>query len=121
MISPTQRSEIRLVLPYPPSDNHYYQHGRGKIWIGEKGKSYRKCVGQILQMHRIKTITDQVCLEVIVNPPDKRIRDISNLCKCLFDALQHGGLYENDYQIARFSMVRSEIVKGGMIMVTIGG
>ena len=32
-------------------------------------------------------------------PPDRRRRDLDNLYKCLFDALGHAGVYEDDSQI----------------------
>lgn len=109
-----------LELPYPPSVNHYYQHGKGRMWIGAKGKAYREQVWAILKQKKIKPFEGKLCLDIYVYPPDKRKRDADNTQKCLFDALQHGGLYMDDYQVAKFCVTRLEPVKGGKIMIYAG-
>ncbi len=111
---------IILELPYPPSVNHYYQHGKGRIWIGKRGREYRLQVFSILHEKKIKPLEGKICLDIFVYPPDKRKRDIDNTQKCLFDALQHGGLFKDDNQISKFCVTRLEPVKGGKIMVYVG-
>ncbi len=55
-------------------------------------------------------------VEIIIYPPDKRKRDMDNIKKALFDALQHAGLYKDDYQICDDHTVRiNKVVKGGLI------
>jgi hypothetical protein len=55
-------------------------------------------------------------VEIIIYPPDKRKRDIDNVKKALFDALQCAGLYENDYQICDDHTIRiNKVVKGGLV------
>lgn len=55
-------------------------------------------------------------VEIIVYPPDRRKRDIDNIKKALFDALQYAGLYEDDYKICDDHTIRiNKVVKGGLI------
>jgi crossover junction endodeoxyribonuclease RusA len=55
-------------------------------------------------------------VEIIIYPPDKRKRDMDNIKKALFDALQHAGLYYDDYQICDDHTIRmNKVVKGGLI------
>ncbi len=55
-------------------------------------------------------------VEIIMYPPDKRKRDMDNIKKALFDALQHAGLYKDDYQICDDHTVRiNKVVNGGLI------
>ena len=41
-------------------------------------------------------------MSVDAYPPDKRRRDLDNIQKSLWDALQHGGAYRDDSQIKDF-------------------
>jgi Holliday junction resolvase RusA-like endonuclease len=34
-------------------------------------------------------------------PPDRRVRDIDNYLKCVFDALTHAGVWKDDSQVKR--------------------
>ena len=55
-------------------------------------------------------------VEIIIYPPDKRKRDMDNIKKALFDALQNAGLYKDDCQIIDDHTIKvNKIVKGGLI------
>jgi crossover junction endodeoxyribonuclease RusA len=60
-------------------------------------------------------------LSVIVDlfPRDRRQTDIDNYAKSLLDALTHAGVWVDDSQIDRLTLVRGEMVKGGRCVVTI--
>jgi len=109
---------VILGLPFPPSINSYYGRGRnGSVYIKQKGKEYRNTVMIICQMRRIKPMHGRLCVLVRFYPPDRRIRDLDNIEKALFDALQHGGVYLNDNQIDDKRTVRCEPVKDGKIVI----
>lgn len=57
-------------------------------------------------------------VEIIIYayPPDDRRRDIDNVLKALLDALEKGGLYENDNQIRKLTIEDSG-QKGGFVEV----
>lgn len=118
---------LEFKLPYPPSINSYYRNYRGRMVISEQGRVYRQlilltlwqCITNSEKSPR-KPLSGDLSVEVFVYPPDKRIRDIDNIQKCLFDSLQHAGLYHNDYQICSQYILRSKkVVKGGAIIFRI--
>lgn len=142
---------IQLTLPWPPSVNHYFmeyamppatkrieeylaEHGTDGIhvWlrkntrtmkrVGEKGHEYRAKVQEIVLVERKnKGLKHPVLMRMRAFPPDRRERDLSNLYKCLEDALQQAGVILSDYQIAKHDSERRdlEIVKGGRIEITL--
>lgn len=110
-----------LVLPYPPSVNHYYRNVNGRTLISAEGRAYRVRVAVELGLQRPKPVRGpmrgRLSLEIEVNPPDKRRRDLDNVLKALLDALQHGGLYEDDSQIEEIHLRRLAPHPGGMVRV----
>jgi crossover junction endodeoxyribonuclease RusA len=106
-----------LALPYPPSANRYWRKWRNRMVISEEGRAYRARIIRmnILGWLKLKTLAGEVEIDFFTSPPDKRKRDIDNLEKCLFDSLQHAGLYFNDNQICRFQVIRKSPVKNGRI------
>lgn len=46
---------------------------------------------------KIKSIKGHYALKIILNPPDKRLRDLGNYDKGLSDFLQTHGIVENDH------------------------
>lgn len=107
---------IKLIVPYPPSINTYYGVYNHRIYIKAPGKAYRRRVashfrGTVVPMH------GDVGVFMDVWHPDKRKRDLDNVQKCFFDALQAAGLYEDDSQISEIHVVRRGIKKPGFIEV----
>lgn len=87
-------------IPYPPSVNHYYRNGKGgrKI-ICDKGKLHREQVWAICRKNGVQPTRKTLSVHFVVSRPDKRIRDLSNLLKCLEDSLTNGGMWHDDSQI----------------------
>jgi len=61
----------------------------------------------------------RLAVQVEVQPPDRRRRDIDNLGKSLFDSLQHAGVYLDDSQIDDLRIVRLPPTTGGIVTVKI--
>ena len=57
-------------------------------------------------------------LSIILHPRDKRLMDIDNCGKAICDSLQ-GYLYEDDQQVWKLTIERSEKIKGGGCVVTV--
>ena len=85
-------------LPWPPSVNNYYRHVGPRVLISREGRRYRRMVTSRLG-GLFPKFTGKVRLALDCYPPDRRRRDLDNLCKSLQDTLQHAGLYEDDSQI----------------------
>lgn len=121
---------ILLELPYPPTLNHFKK-------IGATRRTKRGCLYQtrvnspqtdlFYQQVWIKIRTNKMqslgkakmSMEIDVHAPDKRKRDIDNVVKCIFDALQRGGLYDDDFQIDRLLVERKNVIVGGAVVVRI--
>ena len=113
-----------MLLPNPPSINHYWRHCRGQNFISKEGKAYRmKVLAAVFSQPAVLRadwpILGPLIIEVYWNPPDNRKRDLDNILKPLLDALQHAGVYRDDSQIVRIVAERMEPVRNGSVQVDI--
>lgn len=113
---------IDLTLPYPPSVNKYYRHPTrgalaGRHLISREGRAYRQHV--YLLAIRSEPLTGRLDVQINLQPPDRRKRDIDNTQKALFDALTHAGIWVDDSQIDRLMVVRLPPTPGGAVRVHI--
>lgn len=106
-------------LPYPPSVNHYWRRVGFRTLISRGGRRYRRDVVALLAAGRAAPLRGRLELVVHVFPPDRRRRDLDNLQKALFDALQHAGVYGDDSQIDRLDVRRGPVVPGGKVLVQV--
>lgn len=112
---------MQINLPWPPSNNVYYRHNRGRTHISAEGKEYRKQV--VLRCHFNHRIDgfgkSRVAVSIVAYPPDRRRRDLDNLCKSVFDALSFADVWDDDSQVYDLHLRWGEVVKGGGLVVTI--
>lgn len=112
---------LRIEIPYPPSVNHYYLHTANGVILGAKGKSYRRDVSLLLSRYKGHCGSERrLSLTINVFPPDKRKRDLDNVCKASMDALQHALIYGDDNQIDMLTVIRRNVVKHGCLQIWIG-
>lgn len=103
-----------LILPWPPSVNHYWL-ARGKMrFLSAAAKKFRYDVAQLSHMfglvnHTNYPLLGRLNVQINVFPPDKRVRDIDNLLKSTLDSLTHAGVYLDDSQIDKITIIRKEI------------
>ena len=115
---------LDLMLPYPPTINHYYGRTRtGSMFIKTDGVNFRATVFQIA----LQRLHDMECnllsefvfekgtklkLSIEAYMPDNRTRDIDNLLKATLDAITHlkdggsGGVWEDDKQVDKLTITR---------------
>lgn len=88
---------MKLILPFPPSVNTYWRHPNkgafaGKSLISEAGRKFQSaaCAAIVEQLRRLpKPTSAPASVEIVLFPPDNRIRDLDNYNKALFDALTY--------------------------------
>ena len=113
---------LEIVLPYPPSVNHYWRHTRsGRHYISEAGRKFKAQAVEICKQFDPFVGAVAICLDVYY--PDKRNRDPDNLFKVCRDSFVSAGLIEDDnnkiVQDLRIKNCGSKT--GGMVVVKIKG
>ncbi len=108
---------IRARLPYPPTVNHYWRIGNGRLYISDEGKQYQRRVCAILS--DAPKQSGRLSVAVGVRPPDKKKRDLDNVLKCLLDAITKAGVWRDDSVIDRLLVERRDVKTGGMVEVVI--
>lgn len=110
---------IAIALKWPPTANTYWRRRGNRYFISKDGMDYRQATIFHCHKHR-NAFTDKQRLRVVIDafPPDKRRRDLDNICKCLLDSLQHAKVYEDDSQIDEL-IIRRRHSGFGEVLVTI--
>lgn len=113
--------QVALTLPWPPSTNHTWRKGRGRVFVSTKTKTFRMAVASIVMASRMaRPITGALEVRVTLCPPDMRRRDEDNFAgKALFDAMTRAGVWLDDSQIRRKIVEWGDVVKGGCVRVEI--
>ncbi|ENG1126313.1 RusA family crossover junction endodeoxyribonuclease [Salmonella enterica subsp. enterica serovar Newport] len=118
---------MKLTLPFPPSVNTYWRSPnkgplKGCHLVSARGRKYQSdaCAAVIEQLRRLpKPSTAPASVEIILYPPDNRIRDLDNYNKALFDALTHAGVWEDDSQVKRMVVEWGPVIPKGKVEITI--
>jgi len=99
-----------IELPFPPTLNSMFATVGKRRVLSKRGRAYRVAVrAAVLEQHGIvKPIHGPIKVYVWFYQPDKRRRDIDNLFKALFDALQKAGCFADDSQIKELEAVMRE-------------
>ena len=101
---------MNLVLPWPPSVNHYWRTVRGRTLISAAGRQYRgAAVSSALAGTPARFGGVPIELHITAWMPDARRRDVDNLLKAPLDALAHAGIYADDSQIVELSIRKAGI------------
>jgi crossover junction endodeoxyribonuclease RusA len=88
----------------------------------EKVKKYVQDVGYLILHQRVKPLANtRLRLELYVYPPDNKQRDLDNVCKAVLDALQHAGVYADDFYIQQLYVQRCMVRKSGAVEFKLQG
>ena len=103
-----------LQLPLPPSVNTYWRNFHGKTILSKTARDYKQTVKEHVLINKIPYFGN-VRLQAIITifQRDKRIIDLDNRLKSLFDALEWAGVYDSDSQFDKIEIARGSIKKGG--------
>lgn len=115
---------IKLVLPIPPTANHYQPHGlsRGKCirYLSSAGKQFKHAVlCEVLKHHAMRKLSQRLAMVVVIHPRNHQAIDLDNRIKPLQDALEHANVFVNDSQIDFLAVRRGTLIKGGQCVVYI--
>ena len=117
---------IRLILPWPPSNNVYFRHlANGRTLISREGRAYcgavyAAWVEQVLMVSRPKQFAVPIKVTIEAYYPDERRRDADNLPKAILDSLTKNEAWKDDSLIEDLRIVRRRPnVPGGQIKIEI--
>ena len=109
-----------IVLPWCPSVNSYWRTVKGRTMISKKGRLYKQAAARaVLAAKANKFLACRLRVRLVAYPPDRRRRDIDNLCKSVLDSMQAAGVYLDDSQIDELTIIRASVEKGGVIVAEI--
>ncbi len=108
---------MQIKLPWPPSLNRYYRVWRNRTVISADGLRYRRDV--VAATFGLPKMMGRLDVAIVMCAPDRRRRDVDNILKATLDAMMHAGLYDDDSQIDRLSVVRGNSVSGGCLLVSL--
>ena len=110
---------MNITLPWPPTANNLYLNGKRGRTLSPQGRDYCRRVWFLVSRHAGKFGEARLAVSIRAYPPDSRRRDLSNLPKCIEDALTKARLWADDCQIDDLRIVRFEPVKGGKVVVEV--
>lgn len=113
---------IVMTLPLPPSINSYWGFSGHRRFINKAGVAFKQAVADyVAETKTPKLGKARLEIHVTLYPKDKRVQDIDNRLKSLFDSLSNNGagVFDDDSQIDVLMVQRGEVCKGGKCLVMI--
>lgn len=121
---------MKLLLPFPPSINAYWQQvvirtRTGKNFrstaLTKRAKAFRaEALYSIKQQYPIHQIIDyQVKVTIYLFPPTLRKYDVDNFNKGILDALTHANIWVDDELVYDLRIIKRHKYKGGQVIVDI--
>ena len=109
-----------ILLPWPPSVNHYWRRAGRRTIISKEGREFRNAVTIVALRQKPRAFgRARLEMQITLCPPDRRRRDIDNSVKATQDALQKVGVFDDDEQIDGLYVSRGPVTPGGKAVVRI--
>lgn len=108
---------IKLTFP-TVTGNHYrdFQFATRRIFVTKAGQMYRLAIkADLASSQAVRRYDVPLTVKMKIVPPDRRRRDIDNICKTLFDALTLAGLWTDDKLIKHLTVEVAEPAKPGHV------
>ncbi len=111
---------IKFRLQWPPSVNHYWRMFQNRMIVSADGRNYAEVVRIELALQRQHaTLTGRLSVAITATMPDRRRRDLDNICKVALDSLTKAGVWQDDCQIDELAIMRGGVSKPGWLDVTV--
>lgn len=113
---------LTLLLPFPPSVNHYWRRNGKTVFISKAGKAFRANVQAAVweQAGKPKPLAGRLAIELVLYRGDKRSYDVDNYAKSTLDSLASAGVFVDDSQVDEITIRRGELDRPrGSMLVTI--
>lgn len=98
--------KVEITLAFPPSVNHIWLRSKtGGVFLSREAKLFRADTASRVCLARSQGILPRTPIEgninllVALRPPDRRVRDLDNYNKALWDALTHARVWIDDQQV----------------------
>lgn len=88
---------MKFFLPYPPSTNRYWRNFRGHTVVSKEAREYKELAKHLAMQQGVKPLDGELHVELRLFRP-KRIGDLDNYIKVLFDAM-NGVAWGDDSQV----------------------
>ena len=111
---------LEVILPQPPSVNHYTKASRyGGRYLSKDAVAFKQDARRIIAVHAPQEPSkNRLVVKVIFGFKDDRRRDLDNFLKVTLDSLQ-GIVFADDSQIDVLLAKRGNKVAGGQVTVKI--
>lgn len=111
---------LELVIPFPPSVNTYWNFKGARRFLTPKAVAFKASVLAAFRQSGHPGFGDsRLAVSIVLNPPDRRVRDIDNIAKSTLDALCQAGAFLDDSTVDGLLIVRREVVRGGRALVSV--
>jgi len=97
---------LKVVLPYPPSVNHYLRHAGHVVYRTKAANDYREIVGWILHDMEVDPLQGALRVSIIAYRP-RKAGDIDGILKVSLDAMNKLA-YNDDKQIVELHVFRRD-------------
>ncbi len=102
---------LRYTLPFPPSVNNLFVNKGNRRIVSPGYAKWRTEAGEEISAQRArqaKNVKGNVSVAIYAVRPDKRRRDIDNLCKAILDLLVSMHVIDDDSAIQRLTVEWSD-------------
>lgn len=97
---------LKIILPYPPSVNHYLRHAGHSVYRTKEANDYREIVEWILHDMEVDPLQGALKVSIIIYRP-RKAGDIDGILKVSLDAMNKLA-YEDDKQIIELHVYRRD-------------
>lgn len=112
---------MRITLPWPPSANRIWREARGRVYISKEYQSFLEAAKSawLMQGGRRLDENDEIEVDLLLFPPNRRPYDVDNRIKPTLDALTKIGFWKDDRIVSRVSAKRCQPVEFGAVVATL--